>query len=252
MLMRLKQLYKFVVAGCILAMFNKHTQAQKLTGIVIDQKTGKTIPRVHVINIRNLKGTLSDNNGTFEISLQFGDTIVFSNIAYKYFYFIYSDSSSAVEAVSIFMEEQNYLLNEVSVFSYKLTSNDPKEIKLNKPDIPNDEEIDDGRIIEASPRNPAEYLYNLFGSRPRQLRKLAELKIEDHYRKKLKESNNRKSVIKLTGLSREELEALMFYCKFIPVKIRTFSDYEFLKSVQYCFWEYVKEKELDDFLQQFN
>ncbi len=249
--MRLKQLFKLILSVAILC-WPFANEAQKLTGTVIDQKAKETVPGVHVINTRTMKGTLTDEKGEFEISLQFGDTIVFSNIAYKYFYFIYSDSSTVVENAAIFMEEQNYLLNEVSIFSYKLTSNDPKEIKLGKPDIPSNDEIEDEKIIEAGIYNPAEFLYNLFGSRPKQLRKLAQLKAEDSYREKLKESNNRESVIQLTGLSREELEAFMFYCKFSLVRIRTINDYEFLKTVQACFYRYMKEKELEDFLQQFD
>lgn len=229
-----------------------YSNAQKLQGLVIDKNTKKPIPQCHVVNKSTLKGTLTGNDGSFKLSLQLNDTIVFSNIAYKYLYFIYADTTTLLTNVVVKMEEQNYLLNEVSIFSYELTTNDPKEMEIGKPLDPKPESLSDGRIVEAGIFNPAEYLYNLFGSKPRQLRELAKLKAEDAYREKLKVNNNRESVTELTGLSRQDLEAFMFYCKFSRVNMETLNDYQFLLSVQRCYRVYVKEKELEGFLNQFD
>ena len=225
---------------------------QKLTGWVIDQESKKTLKGVHAVNKRTLKGTVTGPEGYFELRLSRGDTIVFSNIAYKYYYFVYKDSATALEEVIVPLEEQNYLLEEVSVFAYKLTSNKPREVELQKPRRPQAKELPQDKPVEATVANPAEYLYNLFGSKPRQLRKLAQLQKEDAYRKKLRESNNRQRVMELTGLKRSELEAFMFYCKYSPVRMRRMNDYEFLRSVRRCYQLYVKDKELDRFLQQWD
>ena len=248
--MRQYVLVKLFLIGCLILMHE--VRAQELHGIVIDEDTREVVPGTHVINKRTLKGTLTNDNGSFTIGLQWGDTIVFSNIAYQYFFFIYNDSSTSLVDVLVELKEQNYLLNEASIFSYKLTSNKNKEIVLEDPLIPDNEELDDGQIMRAGISNPAEFLYNLFGSKPRQLRALALLKAEDAYRLKLEESDNRQKVTELTGLSREELEAFMFYCKFAPVYMSTLNDYQFLISVKLCFQQYVKERELEDFLQQFD
>lgn len=248
----MRQPWLITIISFLILLTCNSLQAQQMNGIVIDKETREVIDVVHVINKRSLKGTLNDDKGYFEISIEFGDTIVFSNIGYKYYYFIYSDSASALEDVVIEMEEQNYLLSEVSIFNYKLTSNRNKSIEIKEPLYPKSEELGDGRIINAGPGNPAEFLYNLFGSKPRQLRKLAELKAEDAYREKLKENNNRESVIGLTGLSRDELEAFMFYCKYSNVRMSTMNDYEFLLSVQACYSSYVRENELEEFLNQFD
>ncbi len=223
-----------------------------MTGTVVEAETLKAIPATHVINKRTLKGNLTGNDGKFSIPLQWNDTIIFSNISYQYFYFVYNDSSTFLNNVLIEMKEQNFLLNEVSIFSYKLTSNEDKEIVLQEPLYPKSENLGNGRIVNATAANPAEFLYNLFGSKPRQLRMLAQLKAEEAYREKLEESNNRESVVALTGLSKDELEAFMFYCKFSPVRMNTLNDYEFLISVQYCYQEYVRERRLEEFLEQFD
>ncbi len=251
-ILQMTQLAKGSLLLFLFTFLSSQVWAQTLSGVVIDHQSRKVIPETHVINKRTLKGTLTNEVGRFEINLQWGDTIVFSNIAYKYLYFIYNDSSTVLREALVELKEQNYLLNEVSIFSYKLTSNEDKEIILSAPLIPSNDQLGDGRIIRAGVDNPAEFLYNLFGSKPRELRMLAQLKAEDAYREKLKESNNRESVVTLTGLTREELEAFMFYCKYAPVAMRTMNDYEFLRSVQACFRQYVKEREMEDFLQQFD
>ena len=228
------------------------TFAQQLSGIVIDQRTNELIPNTHVINKRTLKGTLSNDEGHFSIKLNWGDTIVFSNIAYQYFYFIYSDSSTALTDVVIELKEQNYLLSDVSIFSYKLTTNKDREMEIKPPKLPSNNQLSDGKIVNAGPGQPAEYLYNLFGSKPRQLRMLAQLKADDYYREVLEQNSNRKSVEKLTGLSKKDLEAFMFYCKYSTARMHTMNDYEFLRSVQRCYQLYVKERELENFLEQFD
>lgn len=231
---------------------NAQDSLKTLDGWVLDGHSKETVPGVHVINKRTLKGTISDANGYFEIDLKLGDSIIFSNIAFKYFYFIYNNDSTQIADIIVAMEEQNYLLEEVSVFSYELTTNKPKQMILQKPNIPSNDKIEDPKIVAAGLDNPAEYLYNLFGSKPRQLRKLAQLRAEDAYRSKLEESNNRMAVIRLTGLDRDELEAFMFYCKYVPVNMNRLNDYEFLLAVQACFRRYMQERELEGFLQQFD
>lgn len=245
----------FPILLACLSLFTSGAWAQEneiLNGWVLDGKVKETVPGVHVINTRTLNGTVSDADGFFEIELQKGDSILFSNIAFKYLYFVYRDST-VLEEVVIEMEEQNYLLDEVSVFSYELTTNKPRAIELRKPAVKSNDEIRPRTYVKAnSLQNPAEYLYNLFGSKPRQLRKLAELEAEDAYRRKLEESNNRNAVVSLTGLDREELEAFMFYCKYVPINMNRLNDYEFLLAVKACFYRYMKDRELEGFLDQFD
>ena len=125
-------------------------------------------------------------------------------------------------------------------------------MEIKPPRYPSNSQISDGRIVNASPANPAEYLYNLFGSKPRQLRVLAQLKTEDYYREVLEQNSNRANVTKLTGLTQADLEAFMFYCKYSTARIHTMNDYEFLRSVQRCYQLYVNERELEGFLEQFD
>lgn len=227
-------------------------RAQQLSGVVIDERSRERIPGTHVINKRTLKGTLTNESGAFELNISWGDTVIFSNIAYQYFYFIYTDSATALTDVVIELKEQNYMLSDVSIFSYKLTTNKEREMDIKPPKMPSNNELGDGRITKAGIGQPAEYLYNLFGSKPRQLRALAQLQAEDYYRQVLEQNSNRQKVEQLTGLTKADLEAFMFYCKYSSTRMRTMNDYEFLLSVQRCYRQYVEERELEGFLEQFD
>ena len=248
-MMQLKKIFPLLVFVLCTGISSK---AQQLSGVVIDENTNEVLPGTHVINKRTLKGTLTSEAGTFTLSISWGDTVVFSNIAYQYFYFIYSDSSTALNDVVIELKEQNYLLGDVSIFSYKLTTNKDREMEIKPPKMPSNEKLGDGKILNAGPGQPAEYLYNLFGSKPRQLRMLAQLKAEDYYREVLEQNSNRQNVEKITGLTKENLEAFMFYCKYSSARMRTMNDYDFLVSVQRCYKLYVEERELENFLEQFD
>jgi hypothetical protein len=225
---------------------------KKLSGWVVDSLKKETIPAAHVVNKTTYKGTITDGDGFFSIKIKVGDTVVISNLGYQYYYFIYRDSTAALSDVVVKMVEENYLLSEVNVTSYKLTTNKPKAIPLKKPRIPANQELRSDLSMLASDLEAGGMIYAMFSSKAEQLAKLRQLQIEDSYRKKLERSNNRQSVIKLTGLSVNELEQFMFYCKFSAVNMHSLNDYDFLRNVQACFRSYVKEKELEGFLEQFD
>ena len=80
------------------------------------------------------------------------------------------------------------------------------------------------------------------------MRKLRELQIQDRYRHKLKEGNNREVLINMTGLSRDELESFMFFCKYSKTQISTMNDYDFLLSLMSCYEEYLRIQEREELL----
>lgn len=223
-----------------------------LSGWVIDEKEKDLLTGVHVVNKSTLKGTISDYNGYFKIALRPGDTVVFSNIGYQYHFFIFQDTVQVLEEVVVALKEENYLLSEVNVTSYKLTTNKPQEMRFEKPSIPQNNQLRSDLAMLKNSVESGGLIYRLFSNKAEQLAALQRLKIEDAYRKRLRESNNRENVMKITGLNQQELEAFMFYCKYSPVHMRHLNDYEFLLSVQRCFQAYIKDQELEGFLQQFD
>lgn len=218
-------------------------------GQVLDDKTGKPISNAHVVNKRNFVGTVTNTNGYFYIELEYGDSIVVSSLGYDFYYYI--THIKPIGVVRMRLIERMYFLNEVNVASYKLTSNKPKQMKVGKPMIPKTSEIRYPNPTKATIANPIDFLYQMFNNKAKQLKVLRELQAQDSYKRKLQEGNNRELLTNLTGLSRQELEEFLFFCKYSEVQISTMNDYALLMTLMGCYDEYLRIKEREDILQQY-
>lgn len=217
-------------------------------GTVYTQDSVKRLPNTHVINKRTYAGTITNGIGEFRMGARVGDTLVFSNVSYSFYY--HTVTGKEGDNLIIKMKMRNFLLDEVSVTAYKLTSNDPKTMPIGKPMIPKNEDIRTPESLAPTLGNPVDYLYYLFSRRPKQLEKLRQLQAEDYYRRKLTEGNNRQILVELTGLPREELEAFMFYCKYADTYINTLNDYDFLISLLKCYDQYIRDQEVNQLLDE--
>jgi hypothetical protein len=215
-------------------------------GTVVDQDSANLIPNTHVINKRTFSGTITNGIGEYMIPARIGDTLVFSNVSFQFYY--HTVTGKEPENLVIKMKTRNYLLDEVSVTAYKLTSNDPKPMPIGTPMIPKTEDLRQPEPLAPTIANPVDYLYYLFSRRAKQLERLRTLQMEDYYRQKLREGNNREILVMLTGLPREELEAFMFYCKYSDTYINTLNDYEFLISLLNCYEQYERDKTVEKLL----
>jgi hypothetical protein len=231
---------------CTAQIFAQQRDSVVIYGTVFTQDSAKRLPNTHVINKRTFAGTITNGLGEFRMGARVGDTLVFSNVSFQFFY--HKVSGNEGNNLIVRMKTRNYLLNEVSVTAYKLTSNDPKTMPIGKPMIPRNEDIRTPEALAPTLGNPVDFLYYLFSRRPKQLEKLRQLQAEDYYRLKLTEGNNRAILVELTGLPREELEAFMFYCKYSDTFINTLNDYQFLQSLLQCYDQYVREQEVNQLL----
>jgi hypothetical protein len=217
-------------------------------GTVLNADSTLLIPNTHVINKRNYAGTITNGLGEFMMPAKIGDTLVFSNVSFQFYY--HQVSGNEPDNLIIKLLERNYLLDEVSITAYKLTSNEPKAMPVGKPMIPSNNEIRTPQALAPTIANPVDYLYYLFSRRAKQLERLRTLQMEDYYRQKLREGNNREILEQLTGLPKEELEQFMFYCKYSDTYINTLNDYEFLISLLHCYDQYERDKAVEQLLNE--
>jgi len=224
----------------ILAFAQESGDTRIIYGRVISQDSISALPNTHVINKRTYVGTITNGLGDFRMEAQVGDTIVFSNISYQFHYHQVTGNENF--DLTIKLKVRNYLIDEVSVDAYRLTSNDPKPMAIGKPMIPRNEDIRTPEPLAPTLANPVDYLYYLFSRKPKQFEKLRELYAQDAYRYKLQEGNNRDIVVQLTGIDREELEAFMFYCKYAGTTINMMNDYEYVMSLLRCYDKFQREQ----------
>ncbi|MEY3941203.1 MAG: hypothetical protein RIR07_89 [Bacteroidota bacterium] len=203
-------------------------------GYVTEEQSMERIPDVMVVNARSEARVATDAFGQFRIEALAHDTLVFSRPGYGYRYVVARQADSA----RVTMPPRNFMLEEVPVTAYKLTSNLPKDVVLREPQRPSGAAIQVPQAKAPTLANPVDFLYDQFGNRPRQLRELAALVASDQYREKLADSRNRTALFELTGLTESRIEEVLLFCRYNQSAIRTATDYELLVSLIDCYQEF--------------
>jgi hypothetical protein len=218
-------------------LFSRIDSALVLKGTIFDADSLRPISDVHVVNKNKTLGTISNYRGAFTIDAHVGDTIVFSNIAFKYYYHCVTWADTA-KYLKVVLETRDFMLDEVSIFTYELTTNVSKPLKMGRPMIPRNEDISDPKPIEGSLASPIDMVYAIFSKRQKQLRELQELRKKDAFRERLNQGSNHSILLEITGLSEAELQQVLFYCRYSRNYISTATDYELLVSLLMCFEEF--------------
>lgn len=210
-------------------------------GYVTEEHSSERIPSVMIVNARSEDRVASDEMGRFRIEARAMDTLVFSRPGYGYRYMV----ARQADSVRVTMPPRNFLLEEVPVTAYKLTSNLPKDVVLNEPARPSGSAIRVPQPKTPTLANPVDFLYDQFGNRPRQLRELAALVNSDQYRVQLAESRNREALFELTGLTEARIEEVLLFCRYNQNAIRTATDYDLLVSLIDCYQEFEERQQLE-------
>ena len=216
-----------------------HIQAQeihKIHGTIRDAVTLERLYSVAVVSADREAMVVTDGMGDFTIRAAIGDTLVISRTGYAFAY----HHVTSKDSIQVQLEEQNYLLNEVSVLAYRLSSNEPRAVDVAEPARPSGSQIQMPQSVTPTIANPVDYLYDQFGRRPRQIRELQRILASEQYRERLGQSHNRQALYELTKLEPDQVEAFLLFCHYDQAQIRHASDYELLVSLIICYQSYLE------------
>lgn len=231
----------FYTIAFFLAFFISSGQSLVLfEGLIIEDKSKDPVPNVTIVNVRDESLSSSNADGEFSIKAKEGDTLVFSKPGFAYRYSsAYSNSKAIIDLLP-----QNFLLEEVPITAYKLTSNLPKQMLIKEPARPTGEDIMIPQSVKPTLANPIDFLYDQFGKRPRQLRELKAILDNENYRQKLAKNNNRNALFELTGLTSSQIEELLLFCTWDKQMIQYKTDYELLLSLYRCYQDYIERQKI--------
>lgn len=128
-----KGLLLFTFLLCFLSI-----NAQKNSMYIIGKTlVGKTsIFDVHVINKNTKIGTITNDNGEFEIPVKLGDSLFFSHVNLKENLIIVTDKIIANKALKVTLEEKTIVLNEMVLEKQRsIFYQDPEIITYNGPTV---------------------------------------------------------------------------------------------------------------------
>jgi len=229
------------------------TIVSPIKGIVTNSETKFPMSNVHVINTTIIKGTVTDGNGNFEIMAKVNDTLLFSYLGFETIKVRVTNDWMKNKSTKIVLTEKALALEEVIVAQYNLTGYVEVDTKLIKIDenqyrysisgLNAGYEVGDktpgavSRVL-GSIFNPADFLYNVFGKKPKQMRKLREMKKDDTVRDLLASKFDRQTLAALLEIDKDDIPMILQSCNYSEYFIKTANDLQILDAISACYEEY--------------
>lgn len=229
------------------------TIVHTIKGNVVNSETLLPINNVHVINTTNVTGTISNDNGNFELAAKVNDTLLFSYLGFETIKVRITNDWIKNKTAKIALTEKTFVLDEVVIKKYNLTGYVEVDTKL----IPIVENryrysisgLDAGyEMGDKSPSgvtkvlqsifNPADFLYNAFGKRPKQMRKLKQMKKDNTIRDLLATKYDRQTLAALLEVSKDDIPLILQNCNYSEYFIKTANDLQILDAISDCYEEY--------------
>lgn len=223
-------------------------------GRVVTSGTMEGLENVNIVNLNQVIGTATNDEGEFEIRAQANDTLHLSYLGYKSIKVrVTNDWIKFGQATTIEMTEMALALEEVVVNQLKLTGYleiDIQQVPVNQTvrysisGLPTTGYEGGTRSPGAVTKvlgaifNPADFLYKMFGKQPNQLRKLKKMKQDDEIRNILASRFDREMLLALLQVDRVDLDLIVSECNYSKEFIRTANDLQILDAISECYEEY--------------
>lgn len=236
-------------------LFISYSFAQStVKGKIVISGTLSPLENVNIVNLNQVIGTTSNEAGEFEIKVQANDTLHLSYLGYKSLKvrvtndWIKFESSATIEMTELALALEEVVVNQLKLTGYLEV--DIKQVPINnnfrysisglpssgyesKPRTSNSVTKVIGAIF-----NPADFLYNTFGKKPKEMRKLRKMKEDDEIRNLLASRFDREMLMVLLQVNKVDLDMLVSECNYSKDFIRTANDLQLLDAISECYEEY--------------
>lgn len=227
-------------------------ETQLVSGTVMNAANDVPIERVHIVNLNQVKGTTSEEDGSFEIPAQVNDTLYFTYLGFKSIKVRVTNDWLKYGNVKVKMTEIGIALEEVVVSSVTLTGYlviDAKNIPIYENQRYSISGLNTGyEGGSSSPRaatnvlgsllNPADMVHNIFGKKPKQMRKLRKMKEDDAIRNLLRDKFDRETLVALLQINKSEIDEILSRCNYSRDFMRSANDLQILDALSGCYEEF--------------
>ncbi len=223
-----------------------------VSGTVLNAATDLKLDNVHIVNLSQVIGTITNKNGEFEIQAKVNDTLYFTYIGYKPLKVRVTNDWKKFGDVKIKMTELGIALEEVVVANVQLTGYlviDAKKIPiynnyrysisgLNSGYEGGSKQPDAVNKVLGAIFNPADFLYNIFSKRSKELKKLRKMKKDDKIRNLLETKFDRATLMALLQVDRLDIDEILNNCNYSSDFIKFANDLQILDAISECYEEY--------------
>lgn len=234
------------------AVLSQDAEGVDFHATVVNAQTQQPLESVHVINLNQVVGTITDGRGEFQIRAAVNDTLYFSYLGFKAQKIRITNDMLKFGETKIALTELAYALEEVIVRPYQLTGYleiDVRNLPINTgyqysiSGLPVSYESgrkSPGAVskVLGAIMNPADLLRNLFGKRPAQMRKLRQIKEDDRIRDLLATKFDRETLRELLQLEKVDIEDILTNCSYSESFIQSANDLQILDALSSCYEEY--------------
>lgn len=223
-----------------------------IEGTVMNDANDVLMENVNIVNLNQVKGTITDEKGEFAIKAVVNDTLYFSYLGFKSIRVRVTNDWLKFGKIKVKMTELGIALEEVVVRPVQLTGYVEVDAKI----IPiydnyryrisglgsgyEGGSTQPGAVSKVmnSIFNPADFLYNVFGKQPRQMKKLRQMKEDDEIRNLLQSKYDRETLMAVLQLERVDIDEILNRCSYSKDFIRTANDLQILDAISECYEEY--------------
>ena len=224
----------------------------EIKGVVVNDATEEPLENVNIVNLNQVKGTSTGKEGKFMIKAVVNDTLYFSYLGFKSIRVRVTNDWLKYGDIKVKMTELGIALEEVVIRPVQLTGYVEVDAKI----IPiydnyryriaglgggyEGGQSQPGAVSRVlnSVFNPADFLYNVFGKRPKQMRKLRQMKEDDNIRNLLQSKFDRETLMAVLQLERVDVDEILNNCSYSEDFIRTANDLQILDAISECYEEY--------------
>ncbi len=246
---RLLFLFAFVLA----CSYGFSQENSIINGTITNGDTSEPLENVNIVNLNQVKGTSTNELGEFAIAAKADDTLHLSYLGFKSIKVRVTNDWIKFGNANIIMTELALALEEVVVNQLRLTGY--LEVDIKQVAIQENYRYSISGLsttgYEAGTRspsavnkvlgaifNPADFLYNVFGKKPKELRKLKKMKQDDEIRNLLASRFDREMLMALLQVNRVDLDQIVSQCNYSADFIRVANDLQILDAISECYEEY--------------
>lgn len=223
-----------------------------VNGKVLNAANDLPLENVNIVNLNQVKGTITSSEGDFEIQATVNDTLFFSYLGFRTIQVRVTNDWLKYGSVKVKMTELGIALEEVIVSPITLTG----YLQIDAKNIPIYENsrysisglnsgyeggsYSPGAAAKALGAifNPADALYNLFGNKPQQMKKLRKMKEDDEIRKLLAIKFDRQTLAAVLQINESEIEEILARCNYSKDFMNSANDLQILDAISGCYEEY--------------
>ncbi len=224
----------------------------QVKALVVNAQNGFPMESVHVVNLNQVVGTITNEKGQFSIGAAVNDTLYISYLGFKSQKVRVTNDMFKFEDTKISLTELAYALEEVIVRPYQLTGYleiDVKNLPVNNAyqysisglsvgyEAGNKNPSAVTKVLGAI-LNPADLLRNLFGKQPNQMRKLQKVKEDDAIRDLLASKFDRETLMELLQIEKVDIEDILNNCNYSKSFITTANDLQILDAISGCYEDF--------------